>query len=54
MVTTQRPRTAQSIWRWYLAPFFQKSTAMIRRPLKAWKTIAATRPVSPRAISGFL
>ena len=31
MTMTQRAKTVHSIWRWYLAPFFQKSTAMIRR-----------------------
>ncbi len=54
MVMTQRAKTPQSIWRWYLVPCFQKSTRIRRKPLNAWKTMAATRAVSPSAISGFL
>ena len=30
---------------WFFGPFFQKSIRMIRSPLNAWKTMAATSPV---------
>src|SRR6478672_5869232 len=35
--TTKPMATAQKSCRWYFGPLAQKSTAMIRRPLSAWK-----------------
>src|SRR6476661_3281478 len=44
--TTKPMATAQKSCRWYFGPLAQKSTAMMRRPLSAWKITAATSPAS--------
>lgn len=54
MMTTQTASTPQNSWRWYLAPFDQKSMAMMRRPFIAWNTMSATSTTSPSAMIGFL
>ena len=54
MSTAQIPTTDHSICRWYFGPFDQKSTAMTRRPLRAWNRMAATRPYSITFTMGVL
>ena len=54
MTITQRAMTIQNMARWCRVPTLQKSTRMIRRPLKAWKTMPATSASSPRPMIGFL
>src|SRR5690606_10415716 len=44
MRTTHTTTTPQNRPRWRLVPWDQKSTRMMRRPLRAWKRIAPTRP----------
>src|SRR5690606_21527530 len=54
MRITVTATTIHSMTRWWRGPLDQKSTSTTRIPLKAWNTIAATRPASARPMIGFL
>src|SRR5699024_4677806 len=54
MTTSHRPIATQKSVLWCFVPPLKKSTAMTRRPLKAWKAMAPTSTTSPNAMRGDL